>query len=321
MTGQGGWPMTVFLTPTAEPFFCGTYFPPRPRAGCRRSRQVLESLAEAWRTKREQIDEIGTPGGRRSSARQRRRRRGPRSTSERWTRAVAAARGRASTRCDGGFGGAPKFPPSMVLEFLLRHHARTGDERRARDGARTPARRWRAAACTTSSPAASRGTRGRAVGRAALREDALRQRAAAARSTPHCGDRPATRWPGGSPRRRPSSCSRELRTAEGGFASALDADTEGEEGAVLRLDAGAAAPVLGEDDADWVDRPLRASTGTFEHGTSVLQLRRDPDDPARWQRSRPYCATPGAPGPTRAATTRWWPPGTVWRSPRSRGRA
>ena len=59
MTGQGGWPMSVFLTPDAEPFFCGTYFPAEPRSGMASFRQVLESLVDAWRTKRDQIDGIG----------------------------------------------------------------------------------------------------------------------------------------------------------------------------------------------------------------------------------------------------------------------
>ena len=59
MTGQGGWPMSVFLTPTGEPFFCGTYFPAEPRHGMATFRQVLESLTEAWVSKRGQIDEIG----------------------------------------------------------------------------------------------------------------------------------------------------------------------------------------------------------------------------------------------------------------------
>ncbi len=59
MTGHGGWPMSVFLTPDAEPFFCGTYFPAEPRAGMASFRQVLESLVDAWQTKRDQIDGIG----------------------------------------------------------------------------------------------------------------------------------------------------------------------------------------------------------------------------------------------------------------------
>src|SRR3954452_3586978 len=60
MIGHGGWPMSCFLTPAAEPFFCGTYFPPAPRPGMASFRQVLESLVEAWGNKRDRIDEIGS---------------------------------------------------------------------------------------------------------------------------------------------------------------------------------------------------------------------------------------------------------------------
>ena len=127
MTGQGGWPMTCVLTPDGEPFFAGTYFPPEPRQGMPAFTQVLQALADAWRDAarrraavsadvvehlRSAVDTVG-------DAARRRRRSTPPST--RW-----------STQHDdeaGGFGASPKFPPSMVLEFLLRQHARTGDAR------------------------------------------------------------------------------------------------------------------------------------------------------------------------------------------------
>ena len=159
MTGHGGWPMTVFLTPDGEPFYAGTYFPPTPRHGMPSFRQVLTAISPsvarrgATRSTRPAASiaaRAGRAGGRRLPAQ-----RPP--TARTLDGGSRVARRRRTTATHGGFGGAPKFPPSMVLEFLLRHHARTGDGR-ARDGRRAPARRWRAAGSTTSSPAASRAT-------------------------------------------------------------------------------------------------------------------------------------------------------------------
>src|SRR6478735_1613077 len=110
-TGHGGWPMTVFLTPDGEPFFCGTYF---PRDHFLR---VLAALDEAWRTREDEVRASGTHIA--TSL-----------TEALQPPAPSSAVGllaRQFDRVAGGFGGAPKFPPSMVLEFLLRHHARTGD--------------------------------------------------------------------------------------------------------------------------------------------------------------------------------------------------
>lgn len=127
-TGRGGWPMNVFLTPDKKPFFGGTYFPPSPRYGMASWSQILMSIAEAYRERREEIE---------------------RSTSDivaelRKMSAVETDQGalskdlldaaflsfsRSFDQVNGGFGGAPKFPPAMSLEFLLRYHKRTGDAR------------------------------------------------------------------------------------------------------------------------------------------------------------------------------------------------
>lgn len=127
-TGRGGWPMNVFLTPDKRPFFGGTYFPPSPRYNMPSWPQILTSIAEAFKTKR---DEMETSANniveelRRLSVVES-------STSELSTDLLDAAFTsftRTFDTVNGGFGGAPKFPPAMSLEFLMRYHKRTGDER------------------------------------------------------------------------------------------------------------------------------------------------------------------------------------------------
>jgi uncharacterized protein len=125
-TGQGGWPMTVFLTPEAEPFYFGTYFPPTPRGGMPGFRQVLDGVSAAWRDRRAEVGEVAA----RITADLATSRLGDRLTGAtapgpaELDAAVQALAVEYDARY-GGFGGAPKFPPSMTLEFLLRHHART----------------------------------------------------------------------------------------------------------------------------------------------------------------------------------------------------
>jgi hypothetical protein len=124
LTRQGGWPMTVFMTPDGAPFYGGTYFPPDDRHGLPSFRRVLASVAEAWRSRRDELmrgaaamlriyDDPPAPS------------RAPIGTSL-MHRAAHAALARYD-RTYGGFGGAPKFPPTMTLDFLLRRWARTGD--------------------------------------------------------------------------------------------------------------------------------------------------------------------------------------------------
>ena len=121
LTGQGGWPMTCFLTPDGRPFFCGTYFP-KPNF-----LQLLAAVSETWRTRRDDVEEAsdriagelrsmaaGLPGG------------GPPIQPALCDHAVAAVLQDEDVQ-RGGFGGAPKFPPSALLEALLRSHERTGD--------------------------------------------------------------------------------------------------------------------------------------------------------------------------------------------------
>jgi uncharacterized protein YyaL (SSP411 family) len=126
MTGHGGWPMTVFLLPSGEPFLGGTYFPPEARHGLPGFRQLLVAVSDAYRERR---DDVGRQAGALVDALQRSAAVQP--SAEPLTESLLgeAVRGlrRQFDQQWGGFGGAPKFPPAPVLEFLLRMHARTGD--------------------------------------------------------------------------------------------------------------------------------------------------------------------------------------------------
>ncbi len=128
MTGQGGWPMSVFLTPDGVPFYCGTYFPNAPRHGMPAFKQILISLAEAWVNQSDKIAqtkegllEFYAKGNRilddQASPLD------PNIPND-----VVKQLDRGFDRAEGGWGRAPKFPQPMTLEFLLRYHARTGDE-------------------------------------------------------------------------------------------------------------------------------------------------------------------------------------------------
>jgi uncharacterized protein len=119
LTGQGGWPMTVFLTPAGEPFFGGTYFPPEPRHGLPSFKQVLLSVAEAWREQRSEVERSGAQlaehiraGALRGSSEE------PLSKKLLFDAQTALRNGFDPQW--GGWGRAPKFPPAPVLEFLLR---------------------------------------------------------------------------------------------------------------------------------------------------------------------------------------------------------
>ena len=126
LTGQGGWPMTVFLTPEGKPFHGGTYFPPVPRYGMLSFTQLLASIAQAWQVRRQDIeDSAGKIAIHLSQATLAAMATSPLQESL-FDHALDSMRGKFDAQ-EGGFGQAPKFPPSMTLEFLLRMHLARGD--------------------------------------------------------------------------------------------------------------------------------------------------------------------------------------------------
>ncbi len=125
MTGHGGWPMTVFLTPEGTPFWGGTYFPPEPRHGLPSFQQVLQAISDAYRNRREAVEQSASELH--EMLRQGAAMRAPSGALD--VSALDRAYHLLAARFDarnGGFGAAPKFPQPMALEFMLRQAVRTG---------------------------------------------------------------------------------------------------------------------------------------------------------------------------------------------------
>ncbi|MDT5282530.1 MAG: uncharacterized protein QOJ20_3725 [Mycobacterium sp.] len=279
LTGQGGWPMTCFLTPDGRPFFCGTYYP-KPNF-----LQLLAAVTETWRTRRGEVEEAsdriagelrsmasGLPGG------------GPPVQPGLCDHAVAAVLQDEDVE-RGGFGRAPKFPPSALLEALLRSHERTGDILPVEAVERT---------CTAM---ARGGIYDQLAGGFA------RYSVDASWVVPHFEKmlydnalllRVYAHWA----RRTSNPLARKVADetarfmiddlgAGGMFTSSLDADADGHEGLTYVWTPAQLREVLGDNDGRWAAEHFNVTDrGTFEHGSSVLQLLTDPDDADRFDRVR-----------------------------------
>ncbi|MEU2774370.1 thioredoxin domain-containing protein [Streptomyces sp. NPDC007162] len=274
-TGQGGWPMTVFLTPDAEPFYFGTYFPPDPRHGMPSFRQVLEGVRSAWADRRGEVAEVA---GKivRDLAQREISHQGSQPPGEQELAQALLGLTREYDPQRGGFGGAPKFPPSMVIEFLLRHHARTGA-----DGALQMA----ADTCERMARGGLYDQLGGGFARYSVDRDwvvphfekMLYDNALLCRAYAHLWRATGSELARRVALETADFMVRELRTGEGGFASALDADSDDGtgrhvEGAYYVWTPAQLREVLG-DDADLAAQYFGVTAeGTFEHGQSVLQL-------------------------------------------------
>lgn len=279
LTGHGGWPMTCFLTPDGRPFFCGTYY---PKDGFL---QLLSAVSTTWRQRRGEVEEAsdaiagelramaaGLPSG------------GPDVAPALCDHAVAAVLADQDT-ARGGFGGAPKFPPSAILEALLRNYERTGSAAALEAVARTGTAMARGGIYDQLAGGFARYSVDNAWVvphfEKMLYDNALLLRVYAhwARRT---GDPLA--------RRVAAETARFLLDdlADGAvFTSSLDADADGREGSTYVWTPELLTEVLGPDDGPWAATVFAVTaTGTFEHGTSVLQLPADPDDPHRLGRVR-----------------------------------
>ena len=276
MTGSGGWPMTVVLDHDGNPFFAGTYFPDMPRHGQPAFTQVLQALSEAWTQRRSEIGAVA------ENVRQHLVNiSGAAGAAGDWQVDVDAAVETLAKEFDpmaGGFGGAPKFPPSMVLEFLRRAAGSLGaDSRVSHMLSRTVA----AMAGGGIYDQVGGGFARYAVDRGwvvphfeKMLYDNAQLIGLYARLGTELGDRVA--------RESADWIIRELGTAEGGFASALDADSEGVEGKFYVWTPGELVDLLGAEDGAWAAEVFEVTeAGTFEEGASTLQLRHRPEDTGR----------------------------------------
>jgi len=275
LTGQGGWPMTCLLAPSGEPFFAGTFF---PRAQFSR---LLTAVAQAWHDDR---DEVLAAGQRVVAALSEAAVPDDGGAPVPGASQLDAAAARLATSFDaehGGFGGAPKFPPSMTLEFLLRHHERTGDATSLAMAERTLDAMARGGMYDQLAGGFARYSVDEAwvvphfekmlydnalLLRVYLHWWRLRRSALAERIA----------------RETAGFLLRDMRTPQGGFASALDADTDGVEGLTYVWTRAQLHEVLGADADAAAELFAVTPTGTFEHGASTLQLPRDPSDRPQW---------------------------------------
>ena len=280
MTGQGGWPMTVFLTPGGEPFFAGTYFPPDDRHGMPSFRRVLAGVADAWANRKENVARTTASMRELYAASTERTRVSGTLDEDLLTRAVAALRMQFEPRF-GGFGGAPKFPPTMTLDFALRTWARTGQAETLQMVTHTFRRMARGGIYDQVGGGFARYS----VDaywlvphfEKMLYDNALLVRLGAAlwQATRDDEVRRVTEetleW-----------LTREMTSPEGGFYSSLDADSEGHEGRYYVWDVGELDALLGEDAsllrAYWGVTP----EGNFE-GRNILFVPHDPEAVARAQ--------------------------------------
>lgn len=278
-TGHGGWPMTCVLDHEGRPFFAGTYFPDQPRHGQPSFTQLLQAITEAWNERRDDVGATAANIAAHIAAAATTDGAGP---IDRETLDAAADKlTREFDTVNAGFGGSPKFPPSMLLEFQLRHggpgagQAAATLERMARGGIYDQLGGGFARYSVDARWVVPHFEK-------MLYDNALLLNA-------------YTSWfaATGSPLAQRIALEtagfllEELRTPQGGFSSALDADSEGAEGTYYVWTPAQLVEVLGEDDGRWVAELLTVTEhGTFEHGSSVLQLLADPDDATRWQAVR-----------------------------------
>ncbi len=278
-TGSGGWPMTVFLTPDQVPFYCGTYFPPMDRSGLPSFRRVLVGVAKAYQEKRpilgadskallqalRQMNEIAAD---------------PVPFDPAILDRAASALGSNYDSRNGGFGRAPKFPPSMILSFLMRTCCRTGEAKYLDMVNETLARM----ACGGIYDQLGGGFHRYSVDaewlvphfEKMLYDNALLSRAYL----------DAYLLTGNEFFRQVCTGTldyvvREMTSPEGGFYSSQDADSEGREGEFFLWTSGEVESILGEPDAELICRYFDVTPeGNFE-GKNILHVPRPADVVAR----------------------------------------
>lgn len=267
LSGQGGWPMSVFLTPDLQPFYGGTYFPPLPRHGLPAFKDLLQALADAWKTRREEIIRVGGEVAAhlvQTSA-------PPAQSVPMDEASLASATRKLLEGYDweyGGWGAAPKFPHPLAVDFLLRRHV-SGDA-----GALEPA--------LHALRMMARGGMYDVVGGGFARystdnswrlphfEKMLYDNALLASTYIHAWQITADPFFRRVAEETLQFVSRELTSPGGGFYSSLDADSEGEEGRFYTWSGNEIRAVLG-DDAPFFELAYGIASSGDGEGRTVLQ--------------------------------------------------
>jgi uncharacterized protein YyaL (SSP411 family) len=272
MTGHGGWPMTVFLTPFGEPFYGGTYYPPQDRQGMPGFTRVLESVGTAYREKRETV----TGTSKQLLALYESSKMQARSEGALTPRALDLAYRHIAQKFDvrhAGFDGAPKFPPTMTLDFLLRYWRRTGAD-------------YALQMVTETFLAMARGGIYDQVGGGFHRyavdaiwlvphfEKMLYDNALLARLGAHLWQATADDEIRRATVETVKWVQREMTSPEGGFYSSLDADSEGEEGRFYVWASAEIDELLGSDATAVKEYYGVTPGGNFEEG-NILHVRSD----------------------------------------------
>jgi len=290
LTGQGGWPNSLFLTPDRKPFFAGTYFPPAAHHGRPGFADVLVAASDAYRSRR---DDVTRMAGEVAAQIARLSEMSPSTrllTASILNRAFGELAGRFDNQ-EGGFGGAPKFPHSMDVSFLLRYHGRTGNpealrmavlslDKMARGGIHDHLgggfHRYAVDARWLVPHFEKMLYDNALLARAYLEAAQATARLPVSPSLPEGGAASAIVFRGVA-RDVFEWVLREMRSPEGGFYSALDADSEGEEGKYYVWTPGEIAEVLGPQEAGLFGNVYGvAPGGNFDGGRSVLHLERTP---------------------------------------------
>jgi uncharacterized protein YyaL (SSP411 family) len=294
MTGHGGWPMTVFLTPDLKPFFAGTYFPPVDKHGMPSFKKILHGISSAWNERRDEVMESASDvtdhlkqleiGVAADS--------GDAEKGDQFLNmdTLSGAIARLISRFDakwGGFGGAPKFPHTFSLMLAMRYSIRTKE---AKSSDRIECKEL---VQTTLERMAMGGIHDHLAGGFA-RYSVDRQWL-----IPHfekmlydnallCSTYFEAFLLTGRQYFRDVAegilkfTSSELRTENGAFYSSLDADSEGEEGKFYVWTPEQVKEVVGDKDGEWLNELYGVTTtGNFEHGTSALHYKKTPEEIAK----------------------------------------
>ncbi|HJU88479.1 MAG TPA: thioredoxin domain-containing protein [Gemmatimonadaceae bacterium] len=273
MTGHGGWPMTMFLTPEGVPFYAGTYFPPRDRQGMPSFSRVMRSVADAYANRRGDVErsaeQVRELLNRSSQALRGSGTLNPQLLEQAWRQLARSYDDRHT-----GFGGAPKFPQAMALDFSLRYWRRTGTQQ-ALDIARDSFLRMARGGIYDQIGGGFHRYAVDAVWLVPHFEKMLYDNALLARLGVHLWQATQSEEIRRVTEETLDWVRREMTSPAGGFYSSLDADSEGHEGKFYVWEMHELDSLLGEDARLVMQYYGMSPEGNFE-GKSILHVPHDP---------------------------------------------